>query len=344
MKHTKRWNVAIVGATGAVGQEMLSILEEREFPIKDLFLYASKDSKGESFSFYDEELKVKELNEESVEDFKNIPITLMSAGEELSRLYAPLLAKKGTVCIDNSNAWRMDPSVPLIVPEVNYGDIEKFKKTNIIANPNCSTIQMVQTLKPIHDQFRVKRVVVSTYQSVSGKGKAGIEELANQTVSLLNQREIERDTFPHQIAFNCIPHIDVFLENGSTLEEMKMVLETKKIMNDTSIQVTATCVRVPVFNCHAESINIETHQKASAKEIRSLLAKQRGVKIIDDIQKNLYPLSIEATGKDETFVGRIREDESIPNGINLWVVSDNLRKGAALNAIQIAEALVSEFL
>ena len=230
------------------------------------------------------------------------------------------------------------------MPEVNYSDIERFRKRKIIANPNCSTIQMVRVLKPIHDVFRVKRVVVSTYQSTSGQGKDGMEELACQTIALLNGKKIEPKAFPHQIAFNCIPHIDRFSENGYTLEEMKMIDETKKILNDTTIRITATCVRVPVFSAHAESVNIETEQPLTASAVRHLLSEQKGIKVVDEPHKNGYPLNVDAAGRDEVFVGRIRQDESVAHGINLWIVSDNLRKGAALNAIQIAEALISEFL
>jgi len=340
----KKWNVAVIGATGAVGQEMLSILEERKFPIGKLSLYASLNSAGTKIQWGGKNHTVLELKEECIEDFKAIDVALVSAGTKISRLFLPLIAKQGTVCIDNSNAWRMDPAVPLIVPEVNYADIEKFRKTNIIANPNCSTVQMVQVLKPIQDSYGVRRVIVSTYQSTSGTGKEGMEELARQTVALMNQKEIKPQAFPHQIAFNCIPHIDKFMENGYTLEEMKMILETKKLLNDPGLRVTATCVRVPTFSSHSESINIETERKASVADITGLLSETKGIKIVDDPGKNLYPLSIDAAGKDSTFVGRIREDESLENGINMWVVSDNLRKGAALNAVQIAEAVANEFL
>ena len=348
MLHTKRnvakRNVAIIGATGAVGEEMLSILEERNFPVGKLFLYASKNSAGVYQKFHDKNVLVKLLNEEALDDFDSIDIALLSAGTEVSLTLIPKMTERGTVCIDNSNAWRMDPEVPLVVPEVNYEDLVHYSQKNIVANPNCSTVQMVQVLKPIHDTFRIKRVVVATYQSTSGKGKKAMEELSKQTIALLNQGEIHVQEFPHRIAFNCIPHIDSFLENGYTLEEMKMILETKKILHDPSMQVTATCVRVPVFGSHAEAVTIETEQKASAQEIRELLSQTKGVKVIDDPSQNLYPLNTLTTGTDETCVGRIREDISTPHGIALWIVSDNLRKGAALNAVQIAEALASEFL
>ncbi len=343
MPQIKR-NVAIIGATGSVGEEMLSILEERKFPVEKLFLYASKNSAGNYKRFQDKNVPVKILNEKALHDFDSIDIALLSAGTDVSLTLIPKIAELGTVSIDNSNAWRMDPDVPLVVPEVNYEDLVHYSRKNTVANPNCSTIQMVQVLKPIHDEFKIKRVVVATYQSTSGKGKKAMEELSKQTIALLNQSEVQVKEFPHQIAFNCIPHIDRFLENGYTLEEMKMVLETKKILHAPNLQVTATCVRVPVFGSHGEAVNIETERKASAQEVRELLSQTKGVKVIDDPSQNLYPLNIATTGTDDTCVGRIREDISIPNGINLWIVSDNLRKGAALNAVQIAEALASEFL
>lgn len=343
MPQPKR-NVAIIGATGAVGEEMLSILEEKHFPVEKLFLYASKNSAGEYKRFQNKNVPVQILNEETLDDFDSIDIALLSAGTDVSLNIIPKITERGTVCIDNSNAWRMDPEVPLVIPEVNTEDLVHYSRKNIVANPNCSTVQMVQVLKPIHDAFRIKRVVVATYQSTSGKGKKAMEELSKQTMALLNQSEVQIREFPHQIAFNCIPHIDRFLENGYTLEEMKMALETKKILHDPSIQVTATCVRVPVFGSHAEAVNIETERKASAQEVRELLSQTKGVKVLDDPSQNLYPLNMATTGTDDTCVGRIREDISMDNGINLWIVSDNLRKGAALNAIQIAQALASEFL
>jgi len=337
-------NVAIIGATGAVGEEMLSVLEERQFPIEKLFLYASKNSEGEYKRFQNKNVPVQILDEKALGDFDSIDLALLSAGTQVSLTVIPQIAQRGTVSIDNSNAWRMDPDVPLVVPEINYEDLVHFSRKNIVANPNCSTIQMVQVLKPIHDAFKIKRVVVSTYQSTSGKGKKAMEELSKQTIALLNQSKVYVKEFPHQIAFNCIPHIDHFLENGYTLEEMKMVLETQKILHDPALQITATCVRVPVFASHAEAVNIETERKASVQEVRELLSQTKGIKVIDDPSKNLYPLNITTAGRDDTCVGRIREDVSNPHGINLWIVSDNLRKGAALNAVQIAEALASEFL
>jgi aspartate-semialdehyde dehydrogenase len=266
-----------------------------------------------------------------------VDIALFSAGRERSLKFAPLAVASGAVVIDNSSAFRMDPKVPLVIPEVNAQAVEKH--SGIIANPNCSTIGLLMALKPIHDAATVKRVVVTTFQSVSGTGKDAIDELAGQTVALLNFKDTEKKVYPHQIAFNCLPHIDSFLENGYTKEEMKMTNETKKIMEDDSIRVTATAVRVPVFRCHAESVNMETGKKLTANEARAILSAAPGVIVYDDPSRNLYPLQLETAGKDEAFVGRIREDETIPNGLNLWIVSDNLRKGAALNAIQIAELL-----
>jgi aspartate-semialdehyde dehydrogenase len=278
---------------------------------------------------------VKRLSKDS---FSRVDIALFSAGADRSREFVPAAVKAGAVVIDNSSAFRMDPSIPLVVPEVNAHVIAKH--TGIISNPNCSTIGMVMALKPIHDKAGIKRIVVTTFQSVSGTGKDAIDELASQTVALLNFRDVETDVYPHQIAFNCLPHIDAFLDNGYTKEEMKMVTETKKILEDESIRVTATTVRVPVFRCHSESINIETEKKISANEARAVLSEAPGIIVYDDPKKNLYPLAIDVAGKDEVYVGRIREDESIQNGINLWLVSDNLRKGAALNAVQIAEYLI----
>lgn len=337
----RNYHVAVVGATGAVGNEMISVLEERSFPVGKLTLLASERSIGKRLDFRGESYPVQVLKEDS---FKGVEIGLFSAGGGISQRFAPIAAEAGCVVIDNTSAFRMDPEVPLVVPEVNPTDIGDYRKKGIIANPNCSTIQMVVVLKPIHDRARVRRVVVSTYQAVSGTGKKAMQELEDQTRNILNFREPEIRVYPHQIAFNCLPHIDIFLENGYTREEMKMVNETKKIMGDYSIAVTATTVRVPVFRGHSESVNIETERKITVQEVRGLMEKAPGVKLVDDPARNVYPLAIDAAGKDETFVGRIREDESIPNGINLWVVSDNLRKGAALNAVQIAEVLARDYL
>ncbi len=335
LKKKEKYVVAVVGATGAVGNEMIAVLEERDFPIENIRLFASERSEGILLKFKGQDIPVETLKEDS---FNGIDIALFSAGAERSKIWAPIAAKSGCVVIDNSSQWRMDPEVPLVVPEVNSYDLKWHK--GIIANPNCSTIQMVVALKPIHDIAKIKRVVVTTFQAVSGTGKKAMDELLQQTVALLNFKDIEIKVYPHQIAFNVLPHIDKFLENAYTKEEMKMVNETKKIMGDPSIRVTATTVRVPVFRGHSESVNIETEKKITAQEARELLSKAPGVVVIDNPEKNEYPLPIYASGRDEVFVGRIREDESIENGINMWVVSDNLRKGAALNAVQIAEELV----
>jgi aspartate-semialdehyde dehydrogenase len=337
----KLYNIAIVGATGAVGTEMLRVLEEREFPVKSLRLLASERSEGNFLEFAGEEIMVQKLTRDS---FAGIDIALFSAGSDRSTAFCPIAAAAGAICIDNSSAWRMDPDVPLVVPEVNPGDIAGYTRKGIIANPNCSTIQMVVALKPLHDAARIKRVVVSTYQAVSGTGQRAIEELRIQTGELLNGRPADCKVYPYQIAFNCLPHIDVFLDNGYTREEMKMVNETRKIMGDDSIKVTATTVRVPVFYGHSEAVNIETEKKISAELARELLATAPGVQLVDDVKNLVYPMPIDAAGQDMTLVGRIREDESIANGLNLWVVADNLRKGAATNAVQIAEILAEKYL
>lgn len=337
----KAFHVAVVGATGAVGNEIIKILEERNFPVGKLKLLASERSLGKSLEYKGESLPVEVLKEDS---FTGVQIGLFSAGGSISEKFAPLAAQAGCVVVDNTSAFRMVPDIPLVVPEVNPEAIALYKNRGIIANPNCSTIQMVVALKPIHDAVRIKRIVVSTYQAVSGTGKKAIEELSEQTRALLSFQDPVVKVYPHQIAFNCLPQIDVFVDNGYTKEEMKMINETRKIMNDPSIAVTATTVRVPVFYAHSESVNIETEKKITPQEVRDLLAKAPGVIVVDDPQQRLYPMAIHAAGKDETFVGRIREDESIPNGINMWIVSDNLRKGAALNAVQIAEILGKDYL
>ncbi len=337
----KQYNVAVVGATGEVGKTMREILEERKFPVKNIKLLASERSEGKVVQFNGKAVKVEKLTENS---FKDVDIALFSAGGAISKEFAPIAGESGTVVVDNSSAWRMEPDIPLVVPEVNPQDVALYKKRNIIANPNCSTIQMVVPLKPIHDKAKIKRIVVSTYQAVSGSGHKAIEELANQTVAIFNQDEIKKKVYPHQIAFNCLPHIDVFLENGYTKEEMKMVNETKKIMGDESIQVTATTVRVPVFYSHAESVNIETERKLTSDEVKTLMKNAEGIVLTDDIENNVYPLPVDAAGCDNVYVGRIREDFSIPNGINMWVVADNVRKGAALNAVQIAELLIKNYI
>ncbi len=334
------YNVAVVGATGAVGNMMVEVLQERNFPVNNLKLLASERSAGSAMLFQGKSHKVELLTPESFED---VDVALFSAGGSVSKEFAPIAAESGAVVVDNSSAFRMDPDIPLVVPEVNPHQIGAYRNRGIIANPNCSTIQMVVALKPIYDAAGIERIVVSTYQAVSGTGKRAIQELQDQSVSIFNFKPIKSEVYPHQIAFNCLPHIDVFLENGYTKEEMKMVNETKKILEDASIRVTATTVRVPVFYSHSESVNVETKKKITVQEVRDILSKAPGVVVVDDPGKNLYPLAIDAAGKDETFVGRIREDESIEKGINLWVVADNIRKGAATNAVQIAEILVKEY-
>jgi aspartate-semialdehyde dehydrogenase len=337
----KLFSVAVAGATGAVGNQMVACLEGRDFPVKNLKLLATARSVGRKLRFKGEEIPVEELTESS---FKGVDIGIFSAGGATSQQFASVAARDGCVVVDNSAAWRMDPDVPLVVPEVNPHAVANYTDKGIIANPNCSTIQMVVALAPIHRKVGIKRIVVSTYQAVSGTGKKAIDELYDQTKAILNFIQPEKKIYPHRIAFNCLPHIDVFLENGYTKEEMKMVGETRKIFEDDTIGITATTVRVPVFFSHSESINIETRQPITPVEVRALLDNAPGVKVVDDPSKNLYPMAIDAAGKDDTLVGRIRADESIANGINLWVVSDNIRKGAATNAVQIAEILARDYL
>jgi len=334
------YNVAVVGATGAVGNMMVEVLKERNFPVNQLKLLSSERSAGSTMQFNGKSHKVELLRPESFDD---IDVALFSAGGSVSEEFAPIAAERGAVVVDNSSAFRMDPAVPLVVPEVNPHHIADYRNRGIIANPNCSTIQMVVALKPIYDAAGIERIVVSTYQAVSGTGKKAIRELQDQSVAIFNFDPIKKEVYPHQIAFNCLPHIDIFLDNGYTKEEMKMVNETRKILEDPSIRVTATTVRVPVFYGHSESVNVETKKKITVQEVRELLSKAPGVVVVDDPGNNLYPLAIEAAGRDETFVGRIREDESIEKGINLWVVADNIRKGAATNAVQIAEILIKEY-
>ncbi|OPY71895.1 MAG: Aspartate-semialdehyde dehydrogenase 2 [Syntrophorhabdus sp. PtaU1.Bin002] len=337
----KQYNVAVVGATGAVGNEMVATLEHRKFPVKKLTLLASERSLGKSLMYKGEEIPIDELKEDS---FKGIDIGLFSPGGAVSEKFAPIAAANGCVVIDNTSAFRMVPDIPLVVPEVNEHAIKLYKNKGIIANPNCSTIQMVVVLKPLHDAARIKRVVVSTYQAVSGTGKEAIYELEQQVLAIYNNKPLEKKVYPYQIAFNCLPHIDSFLESGYTKEEMKMVNETKKIMEDDSILVTATTVRVPVFYGHSESVNVEFQKDLSPEQAKKLLKKAPGVKVVDDPAKNKYPLAIDAAGKDDTFVGRIRRDDSVPYGLNMWIVADNIRKGAALNAVQIAEVLIKKYL
>ncbi|MGD8563502.1 MAG: aspartate-semialdehyde dehydrogenase [Desulfarculaceae bacterium] len=333
--------VAVCGATGAVGNQMIRCLEEREFSLSELRLLASERSRGKKLKFKGEELEVQVLGKDS---FKGIEVALFSAGASTSREYAPVAAEAGAVVIDNSSAWRMDPRVPLVVPEVNPDDIRFYKDTGIIANPNCSTIQMVVALKPLHDLATIRRVVVTTYQAVSGTGQKAVFELEDQLRAWHEGSPVQSKVYPHQIALNLLPHIASFEENGYTQEEMKMLNETRKIMGDNNIMVTATCVRVPVFYSHSEAVNITTDKKLSAGQVRSTLMNAPGVKVVDTPSENIYPTPLMAAGQDKTLVGRIREDISQEKGIDLWVVADNVRKGAATNAVQIAEILVRDYL
>jgi aspartate-semialdehyde dehydrogenase len=304
-------------------------------------LLASSRSVGRQLKFKGDLIDVEEMKEDS---FKGVDIALFSAGGGTSEKFAPCAAQDGCVVVDNSSAWRMDPQVPLVVPEVNPHAVAQYTEKGIIANPNCSTIQMVVALHPIHKKYGIKRIVVSTYQAVSGTGKKAIDELFDQSRAMINFLDYKNNVYPHRIAFNCLPHIDTFMDNGYTKEEMKMVNETRKIMEDDSIAVTATTVRVPVFFGHSESVNIETHEPVSADDVKALLAEAPGVRVMDDPEKNLYPLATDAAGQDLTLVGRIRNDESIPNGINMWIVADNVRKGAATNTVQIAQILADKYL
>lgn len=333
------YNVAVVGATGAVGKEMLKVLEQRNFPVRNLRALASERSEGKMLEFAGESLKVERLTTSS---FEGIEIALFSAGASVSREFSPIAAKRGAVVVDNSKAFRMDKNTPLVVPEVNPHALRSHK--GIIANPNCSTIQLVVAINPIHQRVKIKKLVVSTYQAVSGTGKEAIRELTEQSKQLLSREKITKKVYPHQIAFNLLPHIGDFLPNGYTEEEMKLVNETRKIMEDESIAITATCVRVPVFNSHSEAVTLETEEKISVEEVRKILSRAPGVIVEDSPGQEIYPLPIKAAGRDEVFVGRIREDLSSPNGINMWIVADNLRKGAALNAVQIAELLIEQAL
>ncbi len=337
LKKKSGYVVAVVGATGAVGTEMIEVLEERKFPVARLVPLASARSAGGMVTFVGNEVPIEVLTKDS---FAGVDIALFSAGADLSREFAPIAVKAGAVVIDNSAAWRMTPEVPLVVPEVNAHDIQWHK--GIIANPNCSTIQMVVALKPLHDEARIKRIVVTTFQSVSGTGKDAMDELMTECQDLLSFKSASPKVYPYQIAFNCLPQIDDFLPSGYTKEEMKMVHETRKIMGDQSIHVTATTVRVPVYVGHSEAVNIETERKLSANDARAILSTAPGVLLYDDPAHKIYPMPLEVAGKDEVYVGRVREDESIANGLNLWIVADNLRKGAALNAVQIAEQLAQD--
>ena len=326
--------VAVAGATGLVGHEILRTLEARSFPVASIKLLASERSKGTRLTFMGEEIPVEVLREDS---FAGSDIALFSAGSGISKRFAPCAAKDGCVVIDNSSAWRMDPKVPLVVPEVNAAAVKDHQ--GIIANPNCSTIQMVVVLKPLHDAAQIERIVVSTYQAVSGAGKAAVDELRAQTRAILNAEQPVYSVFPHPIAFNCIPHIGDFEDSGYSTEEIKMVKETQKIMGDDGIRITATAVRVPVHTGHSESVNVETRKKLTAARAREILVNAPGVIVCDDLANNRYPTALEAAGKGDIFVGRIREDRSHPSALDLWIVSDNLLKGAAYNAVQIAELL-----
>ena len=330
------FKVAVVGATGLVGGEFLKILEQRNFPVDELMLYASDRSAGKKLSFKGDSLEVMETVDSS---FNNIDIALFSAGSDVSKYFSPIAAKAGAVVIDNSSAFRMDNEVPLVVPEVNPEDIRLNK--GIIANPNCSTIQMVVALNPIHKISPVQRIVVSTYQAVSGTGSNAVEELRNQTSDLISgEKEINPAVYPHQIAFNALPFVEGFLDNDYTTEEWKMVEETRKIMHQDSMAICATCVRVPVYFGHGESVNIELESPMNPEDAKRILSNAPGVSLLDNPSKDIYPLPIEAEGQDDVFVGRIRKDESHPNGLVMWVVADNIRKGAALNTIQIAEKML----
>lgn len=328
----KKVNLAIVGATGMVGRTFLKVLEERDFPYDQLYCFASKRSAGQTVTCKGKEYTVMELTEDSFKG--DIDIALFSAGASISLKYAPIAAQNGVVVIDNSSAWRMDPTVPLVVPEVNPDALDNHH--NIIANPNCSTIQAVVALNPIHQKYGIKRIVYSTYQAVSGSGVKGMHDLKEG----LDGQEIELQSYPHPIAQNCLPHIDVFLENGYTKEEMKMVNETRKILGDDTLKITATAVRVPVFYSHSESINLELKNDFDIEEVKTLLRTSEGLILQDDPQNNVYPLARTAADTDPVYVGRIRRDESIDYGLNLWVVADNIRKGAATNTVQIAETLI----
>ena len=337
----KQFKVAVVGATGLVGHEMITILEERGFPVSELLPLASPRSAGQKIRFGGKELTVEVASEER---FEGVDIALFSAGGETSKILAPAAAKAGAVVIDNSSQWRMTEGVPLVVPEVNSEDIGGYREKGIIANPNCSTIQMVVALAPLHREAGLQRVVVSTYQAVSGAGKSGMDELSSQVSSLFNQLDFEPKNFSKQIAFNCIPHIDVFQEDGFTKEEHKMVFETRKILNLPDLPICATCVRVPVFNGHAESVLAEFESEVSAERATAILRESPGLFVQDSPKDNLYPVQIEVSGSDATCVGRIRKDPSSDRGITFWCVADNLRKGAATNAVQIAEILARDHL
>lgn len=328
----KKANLAIVGATGMVGRTFLKVLEEKKFPINNIYLFASKKSAGKSVKFLGRDIIVEELNHDSFK--RDIDIALFSAGGEISKEYAPIARENGVVVVDNSSAWRMDKDIPLVVPEVNPEDIKW--NNGIMANPNCSTIQAVVPLKVLHDAYKIKRIVYSTYQAVSGSGVGGIDDLDNTIKGLENKK------YPYKIAYNCLPHIDSFMDNGYTKEEIKMIEETKKILNDDTLRITATTVRVPVKYGHSISINVEFEKDFDVEDVFKLLENSEGIILQDDVKNNIYPMAINCEGKDEVFVGRVRRDFSVESGLNLWVVADNIRKGAATNAVQIAEILVKD--
>ncbi len=335
------YDVAVVGATGAVGETIMRVLEARKFPVRNLYPLASSRSAGKKVEFNGSWVEVQDLE---TFDFSSVQIGLFSPGASVSKVYAPKAAEAGCVVVDNTSQFRYEDDIPLVVPEVNPHAVAAYKNRGIIANPNCSTIQMLVALKPIYDAVGIERINVATYQAVSGSGKEAIEELATQTANLLNLKPIETKVYPKQIAFNCIPQIDVFMDNGYTKEEMKMVWETKKIMEDDSIVVNPTAVRVPVFYGHSEAVHIETKEKITAAQARALLAKAPGIVLMDERQDGGYPTAIDAADTDPVYVGRIREDISHPRGLNLWVVADNVRKGAATNTVQIAELLIEKYL
>jgi aspartate-semialdehyde dehydrogenase len=339
---SKVYNVAVVGATGAVGEAMLSILEERQFPVGEVYVLASSNSVGKRIPFKEGSLRVDDL---ANFDFSKAQIALFSPGASISEIYAPKAAAAGCIVIDNTSQFRYDDDIPLVVPEVNPHKIAEYKNRGIIANPNCSTIQMLVALKPIYDAVGISRINVCTYQAVSGTGKEAMEELGKQTLNLLNLQPIKPSVYPKQIAFNVLPQIDVFMENGYTKEEMKMVWETQKILGDANVLVNATAVRVPVFFGHSEAVHIETRSKISADEVRALLQNAPGITVVDERKDGCYPTAVtDSSGNDDVFVGRIREDISHPLGIDLWVVGDNVRKGAALNSVQIAELLIKDYI
>ncbi|MFV0478537.1 MAG: aspartate-semialdehyde dehydrogenase [Parahaliea sp.] len=336
------YDVAVVGATGAVGEVMIDVLEQRNFPVRNLYPLASARSAGKTIKFRGKSVIVTDLAEF---DFSQVQIGLFSAGGSISAEYAPKAGAAGCVVIDNTSHFRRQDDIPLVVPEVNPEAIANYRKHNIIANPNCSTIQMLVALKPIYDAVGIERINVATYQAVSGTGKEAIEELAGQTAKLLNGQGVDCEVYPKQIAFNALPHIDTFQDNGYTREEMKMVWETRKIFGDSNIQINPTCVRIPVFFGHSEAVHIETRDKISQEQVRELLQKAPGVTVMDERSDGGYPTAVtEAAGSDPVYVGRIREDISHPRGLNLWIVSDNVRKGAALNSVQIAEVLIGSYL